>query len=86
MSKQVKKITLTRSLARGEKEIDVVEIREPSAGELRGLDNMDVLRMGVDAHKKLVPRISNITENEFNLLSPKDMITIQNEVVAFFME
>lgn len=86
MNKLEKIVTLTRPLKRGDTQIETVKLREPSTGELRGLDSMDVLRMGVDAHKKLVPRISNITENEFNLLSPKDLVLIQNEVVTFFVE
>lgn len=86
MDKLEKIVTLTRPFKRGDTDIETVTLREPSAGELRGLDSMDVLRMAVDAHKKLVPRISGITENEFNLLSPKDLVLIQNEVVNFFVE
>ena len=42
--------------------------------------------MNVGAHRTLIPRISNITANEFDLLRPKDLIAVQQEVVAFFME
>lgn len=82
----MKKVKLSRPLMRGEKEITAVELREPSSGELRGLDNFDVLRMGVNAHRALVPRISNLTANEFDALCPRDLIAVQQEVVAFFME
>lgn len=82
----MKTVTLSRPLKRGDDEIKTVELREPSAGELRNLDNFDVLRMNVTAHRTLVPRISNLTANEFDMLSPKDLITVQQEIVAFFME
>ncbi|MCX4116976.1 phage tail assembly protein [Aeromonas rivuli] len=82
----MKKVTLSRPVKRGEAEISTVELREPSAGELRGLDNFDVLRMNVGAHRTLIPRISNITANEYDMLCPKDLIAVQQEVVAFFME
>lgn len=82
----MKKVTLSSPVKRGDAEISTVELREPSAGELRGLDNFDVLRMNVGAHRTLIPRISNITANEFDLLRPKDLIAVQQEVVAFFME
>jgi hypothetical protein len=79
-------VTLKRPLKRGDTEITEVTFREPGAGELRGLDMFDVIRMNVTAHRTLVPRISNITANEFDVLSPKDLMAVQTEVVAFFME
>jgi hypothetical protein len=79
-------VPLKRPLKRGETEITEVTFREPGAGELRGLDMFDVIRMNVTAHRTLVPRISNITANEFDVLSPKDLMAVQTEVVAFFME
>ncbi len=82
----MKKVILSSPVKRGDAEISTVELREPSAGELRGLDNFDVLRMNVGAHRTLIPRISNITANEFDMLRPKDLIAVQQEVVAFFME
>lgn len=81
-----KTVVLSRPLKRGDEELKTVELREPKAGELRNLDNFDVLRMNVTAHRTLVPRISNLTANEYDQLSPKDLITVQQEVVAFFME
>ncbi|MHA6195523.1 phage tail assembly protein [Pseudomonas wadenswilerensis] len=81
-----KTVTLTRPLKRGDQEITEVTLREPSAGELRGLEMFDVIRMGVNAHRILVPRISNITANEFDALSPRDLLSVNTEVVGFFTE
>lgn len=79
-------VVLTRPIKRGETEITEVTMREPGAGELRGLDMFDVIRMNVTAHRTLVPRIANITANEYDMLAPKDLMALQTEVVAFFME
>ena len=79
-------VPLTRPLKRGETEIAEVTLREPGAGELRGLDMFDVIRMGVNAHRTLIPRISNITANEFDSLGAKDLLAVQTEVVGFFTE
>jgi hypothetical protein len=79
-------VPLKRPIKRGDTEITDVTFREPGAGELRGLDMFDVIRMNVTAHRTLVPRISNITANEFDQLAPKDLMAVQTEVVAFFME
>ncbi|MDG9884098.1 phage tail assembly protein [Pseudomonas sp. GD04058] len=81
-----KTVTLTRPLKRGDQEITEVTLREPSAGELRGLEMFDVIRMGVNAHRTLVPRISNITANEFDALAPRDLLSVNTEVVGFFTE
>lgn len=81
-----KPVTLSRPIKRGEIEITEVTFREPGAGELRGLDMFDVIRMGVNAHRVLVPRIANITANEFDMLAPKDLLNVQTEVVAFFTD
>lgn len=82
----MKEVTLNRAIKRGDKEIEAVTLREPSTGDLRGLDMFDVLRMNVTAHRNLIPRIANITANEFDALSPKDLLAVQQEVVAFFAE
>lgn len=81
-----KTVTLTSPLKRGDQEITEVTLREPRAGELRGLEMFDVIRMGVNAHRTLVPRISNITANEFDALAPRDLLSVNTEVVGFFTE
>ncbi|EOG5640798.1 phage tail assembly protein [Pseudomonas aeruginosa] len=82
----MKNVPLSKPFKRGETEIAAVELREPSAGELRGLDMFDVIRMNVTAHRSLIPRISNLTANEFDQLLPRDLLNVQTEVVGFFTE
>lgn len=85
-----KTVSLARGFKRkqGDETLDVmsVEMREPGAGELRGLKIFDVVQMDVNACRQLVPRITTITANEFDSLSPKDLTTLCNECAAFFVE
>ncbi len=78
-------VTLENPIKRGDNEITEVTLRQPKAGELRGLKNFDVLQMDVTAHRTLIPRISNITANEFDDLFPVDLLAVQQEAVSFFM-
>lgn len=78
-------VTLEEPITRGETKIKTIELRAPKAGELRGLNNFDVIQANVTAHRTLIPRISNITVNEFDLLDPADLMAVQQEVIAFFM-
>lgn len=78
-------VTLEEPITRGETEIKTIELRAPKAGELRGLNNFDVIQANVTAHRTLIPRISNITVNEFDSLDPADLMAVQQEVIAFFM-
>jgi hypothetical protein len=79
-------LKLSKPLKRGDTEIDTATFREPDTGSLRGLEMFGVLRMDINTHRTLVPRISNIDANLFDLLSPKDLVAVQNMVVSFFME
>lgn len=81
-----KTVKLNQSIKRGEEEITEITLREPKSGELRGLELFSVLRMDVTAHRTLIPRISNVTANEFDQFGPKDLAIVTNEVVSFFME
>lgn len=61
-----------------------VELREPSAGELRGIKLLDVLQLDAGAHADLIPRISDLERPEFLGLGPADMLALMTEVVNFF--
>lgn len=87
MSKQV---TLEKGFKRKVKDkeetIKNVTLREPDSGSLRGLKILDVMQFDVTAARTLVPRISDMTANEFDALKPKDLATLCSEVGAFFVE
>lgn len=61
-----------------------IELREPMAGELRGIKLLDVLQLDVSAHAELVPRISEMERAQFLALNPRDAIAIMTENVGFF--
>ncbi|MGL5526386.1 MAG: phage tail assembly protein [Aeromonas veronii] len=63
-----------------------IRIREPSAGELRGLDVYDLLRMNIQAHRTLIPRISQLTANDLDTMRPREIMAVMQEVVGFFVE
>lgn len=79
-------VTLKTPLKSGEQEITTVTIREPDTGSLRGLDMFSILRMDITQHRTLLPRISNLTSNDFDMLKPSDLVAVQSEVVSFFGE
>lgn len=62
----------------------IVEIREPTAGELRGIKLLDVLQLDAGAHAELIPRITDLERPEFLALGPADLMAIMSEVVGFF--
>ncbi|CAH0531143.1 phage tail assembly protein [Vibrio hippocampi] len=80
------KVELKKSLKRGDNEITEINLREPDTGSLRGLEMFSILRMDINTHRQLVPRISDITANEFDMLKPSDLVAVQTEVVGFFTE
>lgn len=78
-------VTLEEPIERGEAKITTIELRSPKAGELRGLNNFEIIQANVTAHRALIPRISSITAAEFDKLEPADLMALQQEVIAFFM-
>lgn len=81
-----KTVELKRALKRGETEIKQLTLREPKSSELRGLEMMAIVRMDITQIRTLVPRISDITTNEFDMLSPSDLASVCADVASFFME
>lgn len=82
---QTAKVSLVVPLVRGDDEIKDLTIRKPTAGALRGLKTAAIVELDFDSHKKLVPRICDITEAEFLTLDVEDVLTIQTEVASFFV-
>lgn len=78
-------ITLDTPIKRGEKKIEVVELRKPRSGELRGTKLSDVLMMDVSAMIKIIPRVSEpaLTEDELATMDPADFTELALGVVGF---
>lgn len=79
-------VTLSTPIAREGGPVEVINLRRPSAGELRGLSLVDVTKLETDAMFKLIPRISSpfLTEAELAALAPADWLAIAIEVAGFF--
>lgn len=76
-------IELKESITRGKKTIDKVSLREPRAGELRGLELMSVVRMDVNSLRILLPRICELNANEVDQLHPADLTKLASEIAVF---
>lgn len=79
-------IKLNKPLKRGDKTIKSLEIREPTAGELRGIKLLDVAQMDASAYAELLPRISTpaVTVGEFNQMAMADLMQVMTTVAGMF--
>lgn len=80
-------IKLHRPIVRGEHTITHLQLREPSAGELRGLSLAELLQMQTTALVTLLPRVTEppITKPEASALSAPDLINLGGEVLGFLV-
>lgn len=80
-------VTLDTPIQRGDTTITSVTLRKPRAGELRGLSLSDLLTTNVDAHIKLLPRISTPTliAAELDAMDPADLAALAGEVIGFLL-
>lgn len=78
-------ITLDVPIKQGDTEITTVNLRRPTAGELRGLSIADLLQMDVAANIKLLPRISELAEHQVTALDPADLTQLASAVAGFFL-
>lgn len=78
-------VKLVNPFKRGDTQITEVSINKPTGGHLRGLKTANVVELDFDSHKKLVPRLTDLTEAEFAMLDVEDVLTIQTEVASFFV-
>jgi hypothetical protein len=80
-------ITLDTPLTRGEQTIDVVSIRRPAAGELRGVKLVDLLQMDVTALTVVLPRVTTpaLTAQDVARLDPADLVQLGSVVSDFLL-
>tara|TARA_B100000678_G_scaffold251859_1_gene227515 strand:+ start:98 stop:436 length:339 start_codon:yes stop_codon:yes gene_type:complete len=83
-------VTLTSPFTRGDTEIREVVIREPKAGELRGLSVRELLSADYDAVAKLLPRITEPVVHQADLnagnVSVADLATMMGTISLFFAD
>lgn len=91
MAQELPKSTITVKLVKpiavdGAEPIKAVEMREPKAGELRGLKFVSVMEGDVDSMVTLIPRITTLTERQIINLSPVNLTPLIGGVLNFFVE
>lgn len=81
-------VTLDRPIQRAGQTISSLQLRKPTAGELRGLSLVAVLQMDVDALATLLPRISApvIHKPEVLAMDPADLLECGIQVSGFLQQ
>lgn len=81
-------VTLDRPIQRANGPINLITLRRPNSGELRGLNLLALIQMDVDAVTTLVPRISQpmITKPEVQDLDPADFTALAMVVNGFLQQ
>ncbi len=81
-------VTLDRPIQRAGQTIASLQLRKPTAGELRGLSLVAVLQMDVDALTTLLPRISTpvIHKPEVLAMDPADLLACGIVVSGFLQQ
>lgn len=80
-------VTLVNPIERKGEKITTVTLYEPSAGALRGLSGMDLMRMDFASVQKLLPRISDpsLLPDEVAGLCAPDLMQFAANIAGFFM-
>ncbi|MFC4923853.1 phage tail assembly protein [Delftia deserti] len=80
-------VTLETPIPRGSGVIDVVTLRKPLAGALRGINLAELLQLRAEAVMKLLPRITTptLTQQDVEQMDPVDLVACASEVVNFLV-
>lgn len=80
-------VTLEVPVQRGTETIGEVRVRRPNAGEMRGLNLHDLLKLDVDAMMKVLPRVTvpSLTAAEVTALDPADLVALSSEIADFLV-
>lgn len=81
-------IDLDQPIKREGQVIDAITLRKPAAGELRGLQLIQVLNMEVETLATLLPRISipTIHKAEVLAMDPADILAAGIEIAGFLQQ
>ena len=85
--KQTETVTLAYPIDVEEGEsMTTVELREPYAGEMRGLKFANIMEADVDTMTILIPRISKLTDRQMLSMRPANLVVLISGVMGFFVE
>lgn len=80
-------VQLDQPIARGDTKIAFVQVRKPSAGELRGLSMAQLSQLDYGTLETLLPRITNpaLTKQDLTKMDPADFMQLGMEVLDFLL-
>ena len=81
---RTEKITLSNPVEINGKKTKSIELREPMAGELRGLSMLEVVQLNTNAITILAPRISDLTETHMVNMGASDLLAVGGAIAGFF--
>lgn len=81
-------VALDTPLKRGKTLVDVITLRKPMSGELRGVHLADLLNMDVATLIKVLPRISSpaVTAQEAGTMDPADLLACGVKISGFLLQ
>lgn len=81
-------IELDIPIERGEQSITHLTLRKPKAGELRGVNLLDLMQMNTNVLTKVLPRITqpSLTEADIGKLDPADLTACAIQVACFLVQ
>lgn len=80
-------VTLDEPITRGTQLIKHITVRRPRAGELRGVQLVNLLQMDVGSLQTVLPRVTvpTLTAADVGNLAPADLVQLGTEVAAFLL-
>lgn len=80
-------VTLDEPITRGTQVITHITVRRPRAGELRGVQLVNLLQMDVGSLQTVLPRVTvpTLTGPEVQNLAPADLVQLGTEVAGFLL-
>lgn len=84
---ELQTVTLSVPLKQGEREITELQIRQPNAGELRGVSLLMLLQMQPEAMFTVLPRIATpvLPASVLHKLHPSDLFKLGNAINEFLV-
>ncbi len=81
-------VTLDTPIIRGKTTINMLTLRKPQSGELRGVQLIELLNMDVATLIKILPRITSpsITAPEAAGMDPADLLACGSKISAFLLQ
>ncbi|PZW97308.1 tail assembly chaperone E/41/14-like protein [Pseudomonas sp. 478] len=81
-------VTLDTPITRGKTTIDTLTLRKPQAGELRGVQLVELLNMDVATLIKILPRLTSpgITAPEAAGMDPADLLACGSKISGFLLQ